>query len=183
MSFTTPFSIAKHVAFQLSDCEEGNEFVRYTQQVMLEYLNRAICTVSEFRPDLFSQNTQVTLQAGSCQQLPDNVEYLVGIDGVESPEGNAPTATSADFDLQKAFPKSKCANARRRCIIPGANQSSANAYEISSFSYNPNNPRVFYVTPDVPAGSNIQITIQAVVPAPCYTIDDVQEGSKHYNRF
>ena len=153
----------KFVSGQLND-QGTPSYVRWTQQNLLDYLNRALIQIGTFRPDAYTSSTTLTLVAGAQQTLPAAFSFLKSLD-YNASTSNCPGApiTEANMDLLRAFFKKPC----------GPTGGAAD-YRVTSYSYDMKNPHVFYVSPPVPDdAAGLQVTATVVSPAPQYLIGDI----------
>ena len=153
----------KFVSGQLND-QGLTPYVRWTQQNLLDYLNRALIQVGTFRPDAFTSSVTLTLVAGAQQTLPAAYSTLKSLD-YNASTSNCPGApiTETNLDLLRAFFKKPC----------GPSGGAAD-YRVTSYAYDIRNPHVFYVSPPVPDdAAGLQVTGTAVSPAPQYVIGDI----------
>lgn len=161
MSITVD-SIVFEVSNQLND-QGIVPYTRWSRATLITYLNDALIQVGTFRPDAYSQTIQSALVAGSEQLLPVGYSMLKSID-YNAAASNCPNApiTETNLDLLRAFFKKPC--------LPSGG---ASTYRVLSFAYDPRNPRVFYVSPPVPAdAAGTQVSLTLVADAPAYTAAD-----------
>ena len=153
----------KFVSSQLND-QGTPPYVRWTQQNLIDYLNRALIQIGTFRPDAFTSSVTLTLAAGAQQTLPSAFSFLKSL-YYNSSTSNCPGApiTEANLDLLRAFFKKPCGPT-----------GGASDYRVTSYSYDQRNPHIYYVSPPVPDDSvGLQVTATVVSPAPQYLIGDI----------
>jgi len=151
------------VSTQLNDQEPGFTYARWTQAELITFLNDALVQVGTYRPDAFDTTLTITLIPGFQQQLPagysllKSVDYNVGA----TPCANAPIV-ECDLSVLRTFFK-------KPCLPTGG----AENYRIRTYAYDARNPRIFYVSPEVPSWATPQVSITAVKDAPVYAIGNL----------
>lgn len=162
----------KDVSNQLNDQERGNEFVRWSVETVIGYISDGLAQIGLYRPDAFTTLATVTLVPGVRQMLPDGITTLSSI-------ADPLTVTSDDFNLLRAFSKKVCNY--------DLDEEGNVVYKLSSYAYDPRNPKYFYVSPPVPLGLNPPATIKinGVISPPMLKLSDwLQElpvDNKYYN--
>lgn len=152
-----------YVSEQLND-QGINPYVRWPQQVLLDYLNNALIQIGTFRPDAYTSSVTLTLAAGAQQTLPANYSFLKSLD-YNASSSNCPGApiTEANLDILRAFFKKPCSPS-----------GGAADYRVTSYAYDMRNPHIFYVSPPVSDDAiGLQVTGTAVSPAPQYVFSDI----------
>lgn len=155
--------VVKFVSAQLND--QGTiPYTRWTQQNLIDYLNRGLIQIGTFRPDAYTSSQTLTLVAGAQQTLPANYSFLKSLD-YNADSSNCPGSpiTEANLELLRAFFKKPC----------GPTGGAAD-YRVTSYSYDQRNPHIFYVSPPVPDdAAGLQVTGTVISPAPQYAVSDI----------
>lgn len=164
---------ATHVSGQLSDQQRSKEFIRWPRKVMLEYLNEALLEIGTYRPEAFASRSDLLLKPGARQQsdTKGTIESVTNLDGVP--------AHPTDDRLFKAFAAyAVCPPANK--FVNGSLQYSAKTYAVDS-----SDATVFYVSPAVPNGLAVTVSVGVNGLPPQYTLADwdlpIAMQSKFYN--
>lgn len=154
--------IATHVSGQLSDQQRMREFARWPRKVLMEYLNLGLAEIGTYRPDAFSSTVNANLVAGVKQEI----NTLGTIDSVEV---NGVPLNKADITLYQAFaPYATCPPNVR--MVHGRP-----SFKLRSVAIDPDQKGVFYVSPAVPAGINLQVKVKVTGNIPQYGLDTWNE--------
>lgn len=151
--------ILVHVSGQLSDQQRYREFSRWTRFVTLEYLNQGLKEIAAYRPDAFSKDVSVPLVAGAEQKL-DTTGTISAI------TANGATLNKTDVSLYRAFA------AYATCPPTVRVRKGRVVYKIRSIAVDEDNKGIFYVSPPVPDGLDIQVSAHIVGEPPEYTLAD-----------
>ena len=143
------------------DHETGTH-IRWHQSTLVAYLHESLCELQAHRPDAFACTRTLTLQPGSSQQLPPDLQSLVRIEQNNSTAENGSTIegstiSEADERISRAFKK-------KRCLSSSATDCFATSpapYSVGSYTKNPFDESHFTVSPPVPQGQTA--TVRAVV--------------------
>lgn len=148
-----------HVSGQLSDQQKYREFSRWPRKVMMEYLNQGLKEIAAYRPDAFSREIVSTLQPGSRQ----TVDAAGTIQSVYS---GGKELNKTDMGILRAFSAySVCPPVPR--LVHGKLE-----FALRSMSVDENSPGVFFVSPPVPAGVSVEVSVQIVGEPPEYALSD-----------
>lgn len=124
------------ISDELNDREIGHEHVRWTIVDLLEYITEAVSQISAIKPELFSVTQTIQLKPGTAQVVPLSIAKLIDVTNNVDRKGQLGTSIlKNDYTLMRYFNKPSC--------------SVGNGGEVASFKVDPNNPRVFYVSPSV----------------------------------
>lgn len=156
-------SVITEVSTQLNDQEPGFLFARWTQAELIDYLNLSLIEVGNYKPDAFTASQQITLVSGAIQTIPLNSTLLKSVDYNGSTAG-CPFSpiVQCDLEILRAFFK-------KPCLPTGG----AENYRVRTYAYDAKNPKVFYVSPPVPAGGSTTVVVTVVNEAPQYTTADL----------
>lgn len=125
---------------------------RWTVAQLVTFINEALCEILTYRPDEFAVTTEITLQPGRLQRVPDGYRQLISLEynigGDETPIQE--TAES----IQRTF-------VGRPCRLP-----SSACYVVQSWSRNSKDRRTFYVNPPVPKGVTHRVVATLVANPP-----------------
>lgn len=158
----------------LNDAELGHESTRWGRDQLLEYANDAIPQIALIRPDVVSENTTLTLQPGSRQELPEDAFDLYRIDGVLDGNGNVisrpgESDREASIVAQTWFGALGCHN-------------SSGPYVLTSYEFTPDDSTIFYVQPPVPPGKTVKIQANiGQLPAPFGEDDKIPIDDRFHN--
>jgi hypothetical protein len=148
--------IVLQVSTQLNDQEPGFTYIRWTASELLTYLNESLLEVCNYRSDAFTLTQDIPINAtagGTLQNLPTGFRQLKSIDANGTASGcpGAPIV-QADLNLMRTFYKAPC-------LLTGAG---ALGFRVLTYAYDAKNPKVFYVSPPVPAGNTSTVTATLV---------------------
>lgn len=159
----TVSSVVLEVSTQAND-QGAVPYTRWTQAMLVQYLNDALIQIGIYRPDAFSQTFDTALVAGAQQSLPAGFSFLKSVDS-NAAASNCPGSpiTEANLDILRAFFKKPC--------LP---QGGDAFYRVVSYAYDQKNPQIFYVSPPVPDDNvGTEVTMTAVGEAQTYTTADI----------
>lgn len=165
--------IIEHVSGQLNDQGFKLEYIRWTREKQLEYMNQGLKEIAAYRPDAFTATQNITLVPGVKQSISafKALQDLHDDKGIPIHHGDA--------SLLKAFmPYDYC--------VPKVQfKNGAPVYRVKSFAVSPTDSKVFYVSPPVPRGVNPVITATLIGDAPELTLQDwdkpLEMDDKYYN--
>lgn len=165
--------IIEHVSKQLNDQGFKLEYVRWTRETQLEYMNQALKEIGAYRPDAFTTTQQITLRPGTKQEL----TAYKSLKDIHDSDGNP--IHQADASILKAFiPYDYC--------TPKVQfKNGSPVYKIKSFAPSAMDSKVFYVSPPVPFGLTPTVTATLIGEAPELTLADwdtpLTMQDKYYN--
>ena len=149
---TTVRTIIDRAAELLGDTDH----VIWSVDTLVLHVNEALCELQSYRPDAFVRTVTLSLSPGREQRLPDQYRKLVSINANVSGDGGEGRMISETSDsILRAF-------ARRPCV----DISRTDCYEVLSWSRNAKDPRVFYISPPVPAGHTALVTATVIAYPP-----------------
>jgi len=145
--------LCERVTALLSDDEPGYENVRWDKNLIKALVGDALWMVSVFKPDLFTEEVEITLEPGEClQQLPEDCDSLVEFVCVVDEDGAlVPVNMTQNYALVKrtrSYPPIRC---RKR----GGELQGITQFQVA---VSPFNTRSFVTSPVVPEGSSYTIT-------------------------
>jgi hypothetical protein len=127
----------------------------------IKHLNAAIRALILVRPDAGADNSSVQLVAGVLQTLPTTALRMLDITRNMGTDGDTP---------------GKIITPAERKHIDYANllwPAATGDTEIDNFSYDKENPRIFYVTPPVSDTTNVYVEMQvSVLPTAVTAVED-----------
>lgn len=147
--------IVLEVSKDMNDQQKNHEYVRWPIPDLLSYLRDAVASLSSFRPDAFTSTETLALQPGRMQRLPDGAVSLSSVDA--NTDGGESPVLIADFKLARAFNPRNCAGSGTSNDCNGNPE-----YKVRTFTYDPKNPRVYYVSPPVPQGGSYTLTATVI---------------------
>lgn len=163
-----------HLSKQMNDQRQNKKFARWTRADWMEYFNRGLMEIGAYRPDAFTTTTKIKLVAGAKQSVPEGVT----IDAI-GPDQNGNIATTADSETYKAFAT------YAKCKPKPEVKNGKIVYAVKSVSIDKDDPSIFYVSPPVPAGIDVEVDAKAIGQPPQYTLADwnkpIAIASKYFN--
>ncbi len=152
-------NITFEVSTHLNDQEPGFTYARWTQAELIDFLNDGLVQVGTYRPDALDSTQNMTLIPGAQQTLPTGFSLLKSLDyNIGGACADAPII-KCDLNILRSFFK-------KPCLPTGGDMD----YRVRTYAYDPRNPRIFYVSPRVPAWAVPVVSYTAVQDAPVYTI-------------
>lgn len=165
--------IITHVSSQLNDQGFKLEFVRWTREIQLEYMNQALKEIGAYRPDAFTATAEIELVPGVKQ----SVEKFKTLKDIHDSSGTPLHAT--DANILKAFA------VHDYCPPKVQFKNGAPVYNIKSFAVSDTDIKTFYVSPPVPAGLSPKVQATLIGEAPELTLADwnipLAMQDKYYN--
>ncbi len=165
--------IITHVSAQLNDQGFKLEFVRWTRETQLEYMNQALKEIGAHRPDAFTVTAEITLVPGIKQSV-EAYKTLKDIHDI-----NGIPLHSADANLLKAFA------AHDYCAPKVQFKNGSPVYNIKSFAVSGTDLKTFYVSPAVPSGLAPKVQATLIGEAPELTLESwdtpLAMQDKYYN--
>lgn len=159
---------------QLSDQRRNREFTRWNRKDLLNYLNSGLKEIAAYRAEAFASEQTITLAPGIRQILPEGVS----VTGLIDTRTGLPV-NEADDALLKTFAGAYTCPVKPKFINGTA------TYVPKSFAVDRSNPKVFYVSPAVPAGLTASVLVTMEGKAPEYTFQDwdkpIAMQDKFYN--
>nr|DAR25190.1 MAG TPA: head to tail adaptor [Caudoviricetes sp.] len=151
-------TLIEDVARYLSDYDEDESYVHWTQEDLLSYFKRAIGIVSIVKRDKFTRITEIKLVEGILQEVPSTCESDVKVLGLADENGTLKSiARKATHTKYPALGRPIC-----KGRVKGNKD-----YKLNSYEYSDENPRYILVDPPVPANTDATLVIT------CYTPPDV----------
>jgi hypothetical protein len=164
----------KFASRQLSDQRRNREFTRWNRKDLLDYLNSGLKEIAAYRAEAFASQTTIDLQPGIRQVLPEGVTVTGIVDTATGMPVN-----NADDTLLKSFAGMNPCPSRPKFVKGIA------VYSPRSFAVDRDNPKVFYVSPAVPAGVAVSVLATMEGKPPQYTFQDwnkpIDMQDKFYN--
>lgn len=166
--------ICKAVSQQMNDQRPQYEYMRWTRDMLVGYMNQGLKEIAAYKPDAFARTLDLSLVAGRVQKLPEGVS-LRGIGAGR----DGRMAHASEDSLLKSFtgyapcpPRPQMKNGRIH-------------YAVKSFAVDSADPSFFYVSPPVPVGISVSIKAQVDGVVTEYTLADwdktVVVSDKYYN--
>lgn len=156
-------SMSADVARYLSDYDEDESYVHWTQDDLLSYFKRAISIVAMAKRDKFVKRRVVKLQPGAVQEAPAECESDISVQGVEN-EGAIERIRRANLNIYPTLGRPSC-----RSKICGK------GYKMKSFDIDPTNARSILVDPPVPEDADVSLVFTCYVPPTVDSIDSTVE--------
>lgn len=148
----------RSIAAVLNDDEPGRPFQRYALKDMLFAYSQAMCLVSQYRADLFTELKMVKLHAGKYQDVRGCCSKILDVTDQLDANGNVIR------ELKNTRTKSTVVerNWKKPSCIPAA----ADSYSILSVGIDKNLDGRFTVYPPVPCGVEAYVMVKCV-STPC----------------
>lgn len=128
-------------------------YLRWSQDDLLEYYNDSLRQIAAIWPNVTMQSIGITLVPGTIQYLPPNALELININfGASSTCVEGSGMTRVDLSFLRSFNRRDC----RTTAL----------YRPHNWAYEADNPKTFYVHPEVPgnAGAYVQAAVRVEVP-------------------
>lgn len=155
----TIVEVLQQVSRDLNDQEPGFQYQRWTQAMLLDYLNDSLRQISIRRPDEMTVEASLPLVAGDRQTLPAQYRSIIDILSAQDDScGSGARMVRGEWEVWAAF------NVPNTCTLPGT------PYRGRDWFYNPNHPRVYFVWPPVPTTGSNTVTASVVAAPPEYTL-------------
>lgn len=155
-------AVIQQVSRDLNDQENGYEYERWTQAMLLDYLNDSLRQIAIRRPDEMTSEVSLPLVAGTRQTVPANYRSIIDILSAQDDScGTGAGMVRGDMETWMAF------NVPSACTPPGT------PYRGRDWFYNPNFPRVYFVWPPVPTTGSNTVTASVVIQPPEYAINQL----------
>jgi hypothetical protein len=162
----TIVDIIQGISAQLQDQRHFKQYTRWTQAMLVGYLNDGLAEVSGLRPDLFATLRQVTLDVGFLQTIPEDCASITRVEA----NSDGSMVYAADAELMRAQ------GSVPPCQVKLKYDAAGNVvFKVRSFAVDSTNPKVFYVSPAVPAGVKPKVTLAMVLNPPTYSTNRLNE--------
>jgi hypothetical protein len=167
-------ALVEEIAKDLNDFESGNEYVRWPQTEILEFVVDAARQLALLKPESASHTDIITLVPGTAQTLPD------GCHDVSDITANI-TADGRELDPPSKSDYSALTSVRRKaCLVAGGD------YRVSNFAIDKNDRHKFYVSPPVPITvpptvAKVKVTCSGVGPGFGLT-DEIPIHAAYHNQ-
>lgn len=140
------------VSSYLTDDEPGYEFIHWTERDLGTYFDMALKLLAIALPEVSRGTCVVQAQAGSATELPSCCETLLGLVGVR-------------IDGKLADYRPRRTTVRGLAYAVGCPpDKTGRPYRMDSWSYDPEEGGQLYITPPVPDGTDVELTLQCVKP-------------------
>lgn len=147
-------TLVQEVLFLLADDEDGHAGTTYDPDLVAHFVEEAVVAVLGLDPSLYPLQITVPLKPGAVQDIPADCAgfgaVVHSLDAFGQPQATIPTRT-------KPTAASRFAGAAQLFTCPAG--PSTGDFTVSSYSYQPLNPRQFYITPPAPVGVNASVVI------------------------
>ncbi|AEP36228.1 DUF6682 family protein [Taylorella asinigenitalis] len=137
----------------LNDFESGFENIRWSKEEIAEYIDEAKYVILGSRPDDFVGIHEITLKAGSVQELPKGLERLVEFRGIKTKDGLIRVSEEKSKELIRVA---------KSWFQDNCKTSNPNEYKVESVEFDKSNKRIFYVYPPVPEGKEVIAVVKAL---------------------
>lgn len=149
----TASSLVEDVARYLSDYEEDESYVHWTQEDLLSYYKKAIGIIAATNKKRFFKRTEIELKEGAYQEVPEHCQSDVSVQGVSIDGKPAARVRRASLTAFPPLGRPMC-----RTKIKGS------GYTMNSYEIDPTNERTIIVDPPVPAGVNASLVLTCYQP-------------------
>lgn len=156
-------SMLTDIARYLSDYDEDESYVHWTQDDLLSYFKRAISIVAMAKRDRFVKRRVVKLKPGAVQETPEDCKSDISVQGVEK-DGVVERVRRANLSIYPPLGRPMC-----RSKICGT------GYKMKSFDIDPTNRRSILVDPPVPDGADVSLVLTCYMPPTVDSVDSTIE--------
>lgn len=165
----------KTISFALNDNEPNHEFTRYPVEYLLAAYNAAMCIVSRFRADLFTEYEIVKLQPGRYQDArgcgcSNILEVTDQTDAQGGQVSEIKHSRKTKTTVKRNWKKPSCLNR------PQGDK----GYKVENIDLDPNMNGRFVVEPPVPCDVEAYVRVKCV-HSPCPLTADALESSFNAN--
>lgn len=148
-------SLIEDVARYLSDFEEDESYVHWTQEDLLSYFKRAVQIVAITKRDKFIRKLEFPLQVGAVQDIPEACESDVSVYGVLDENGVVQERPrKAKLSTYPKLGRPMCSSKIK----------SSTGYKMKSYELDPENPRVLLVDPPLKQGDEATLVVSCYQP-------------------
>lgn len=156
-------SLRDDVARYLSDYDEDESYVHWTEADLLSYFKRAVGIVTMAKKDKFIKQQQIKLQPGAVQEVPSQCESDVSVQGVQTDNG-IERIRRANLNIFPSLGRPICKS--KVC---------GKGYKLNSYDIDPNNARSIIVDPPVPPDADATLVVTCYIPPTVDSIDSEVE--------
>lgn len=156
-------SMQADIARYLSDYDEDESYVHWTQEDLLSYFKRAISIVAMAKRDKFVNRTVIKLKPGTVQDAPSNCESDISVQGIEV-DGATERIRRANLNIYPSLGRPTCHS--KTC---------GRGYKMKSYDIDPDNPRSILVDPPVPDDADVSMVFTCYIPPEVSSADSVVE--------
>lgn len=146
-------SLKEDVARYLSDFDEDESYIHWSEADLLTYFKRAVGIISMTKKDRFIKRTTIKLKPGAMQEVPDNCESDISVQGL-----------SVDGVVQERVRRSNLSKfpplGRKMCKTC----SKGTGYKLKSFDFATDDGRTIIVDPPVPEDADAELVISCYTP-------------------
>lgn len=136
------------------------EKVRWSDDALVDYLNEGLSLLQSMRPDSFTKTIELDLVPGSRQQVPEGVDKLLDVtSNVTATGGEGGPVNEADYALSRKITDT-CSGGEDR--------------EVENYSVVSHDPKTFFVSPPVAAGTTRKVMARVVMDAPYTCALDIE---------
>lgn len=162
----TASSVIEDVAKYLSDFDEDESYVHWSEDELLSYFKKAVGIIVATQKDKFTKQTEIRLTKGIYQQIPDSCESDVSVLGLSDEDGivTSPVRRASLYNTPRL--------GRPLCRA----KVSSSGYKMVSYDFSPSG-REIIVDPPVPDGADATLTITCFQPPSITGIDSVVDLS------
>lgn len=124
--------------------DDDEQYIHWTEEDWMSYVRRAVGIVALADQDLFTKQMDIPLVAGSVQSIPDVCRSVKSVRGFRNEDG------SLNYIRKKSSASLKLPKPRReKCV--GITKGDT-AYQVKSYTLDPDDEKLLIVDPPVPAG-------------------------------
>jgi len=140
-------TVIQRVSSYLTDDEPGYEFIHWTEEDLTTYFDLSLRILAVALPELSRGTCKAFSDGGSVVELPECCENLLSVIDVR-----------VNGELQNARPRRVTVKSTHFASCPDR----PGKYRLDSWSYDPEEGGPIYLTPPVPEGTPVEITLQCV---------------------
>lgn len=144
----TADALLMNIALQLNDAEDGHAFTTWSQELLLIWLNEAMCLIATISPQHFVEDKTIKLEQGSRQELGgcSSVRAVLGQATKDGVLLDTPI-TQYNADLMRRW-------TQRKCEVQASSK-----YRIKGYSYDVKEGGILNIYPPVPPGVDVYVKV------------------------
>lgn len=150
---TTARTLIEDVSRYLSDNDDEESYIHWTEEDLLSYFRRAVSVVAVFKKDRFTRKIMVPMEEGAVQHIPDSCVSDVAVHGIAVDGVVKQRARKAALST---FPPL----GRKRCSIC----THSTEYQLASYEVGAPDARSVIIDPPAPAGVKGELVISCFAP-------------------
>lgn len=150
---TTARTLIEDVSRYLSDNDDEESYIHWTEDDLLSYYRRAVSVVSIFKKDRFIKRVVVPLEEGAIQHIPDSCVSDVTVHGIAVDGVVKQRARQSALSTFPPLGRKKCSV----CVQGGE-------YKLDSYEIGQPDSRSVTIDPPAPAGVKGELVLSCFAP-------------------